>query len=636
MASSGFPVELPTPAYFQRQVACREACPVHTDSGGYVRAIAEGRYEDAYIIARTPNPFASVCGRVCNAPCEMRCRRGAIDAPVAIRALKRFVTERFGVESARFDLSRVYPERVAATGATRKRVAVIGAGPAGLACAHDLALGGFSVTVFEAQNVAGGMLVLGVPAYRLPREIIQAEIDAILGLGVEIRFRQRLGRDFTLDDLRRQGFEAVFVGIGAHRSRELSIEGTDLDGVFRAIDFLLNVNLGYRVELGEKVVVIGGGNVAFDAARSVIRQTDRLEALSVEEMRSALRAARDVLRQITEQEVEVPEDLHVALDAARQALRGGAPEVHVYCLEDLSEIPAAREEIEEALSEGIRLHTRWGPRRMLGKNGAVTGIELVRVSRVFDENRRFNPTFVEGSEEIVQADTVILAIGQAPDLSWVRPEDNLRLTPRGTIDTDRETLATSRPDVFAGGDVAFGPRIIIDAVAEGRRAARSIAAYLTGQRLEPMERVKLTRFEPYRPLAGYERLRRELPPMLPVSRRIGVAEVETVYAETAALTQAARCLQCHVAPVFDGDACILCGGCVDVCPESCLRIVDVVDLRGDDMLRAALRARYGQTPVRGVGAAIIKDETRCIRCGLCALRCPTGAIAMERVEILAA
>ncbi|MBI4519062.1 MAG: FAD-dependent oxidoreductase [Deltaproteobacteria bacterium] len=635
MSGPALSVEVPAPSYFQRQVSCREACPVHTDSGGYVRAIAEGRYEDAYIIARTPNPFASVCGRVCNAPCEMHCRRGAIDSPVAIRALKRFVSERFGVESGRFDLDRIFGGR-SAIAANASRVAVIGAGPAGMACAHDLALAGISVTVFEAQPIAGGMLVLGVPAYRLPREVIQAEIQAVLDLGVELRLGQRLGHDFALADLRQQGYQAVFIGIGAHRSRELNIEGVELDGVFRAIDFLLNVNLGYRVELGKKVVVIGGGNVAFDAARSVIRQIDRAEALSPEELRAALQSAREALRQLTEREPEVPEDLHIALDAARQALRKGAPEVHVYCLEDLSEIPAAREEIDEALGEGIKLHPRWGPRRVVGRNGSVTGIELIRVSRVFDENRRFNPTFVEGSEEVIEADTVILAIGQAADLSWIRPEDNLRVTPRGAIETDRETLATSRPDVFAGGDVAFGPRIIIDAVAEGRRAARSIAAYLGVQPAAPSQTVRVTRFLPYRPPAGYERLRRELPPMLPISRRVGVSEVETIYPEAAARPQAVRCLHCHVAPVFDGDTCILCGGCVDICPEYCLRIVDSADLRGDAALAAALRARYGGVPVRGAGAAIIKDETRCIRCGLCAVRCPTGAITMERVEVLAA
>src|SRR6516225_815858 len=215
-----FPIELPDVSYFARQVLCREGCPVRTDSGGYVQAIAEGRYEDAYIIARTPNPFASICGRVCAAPCEARCRRGALDSAISIRALKRFVCERFGVESDNFDLGRVYPQGRQDLGAGCK-VAVVGAGPAGLSCAHELALLGFSATVFEAHNVAGGMLVLGVPEYRLPREIIRAEIQAIQSLGVEVRTNQRLGHDFTLSDLKRQGYEAVFLGIGAHKSREL-------------------------------------------------------------------------------------------------------------------------------------------------------------------------------------------------------------------------------------------------------------------------------------------------------------------------------------------------------------------------------------------------------------------------------
>src|SRR5579862_970855 len=258
-------VEVPDVNYFSRQVLCREGCPVRTDSGAYVQAIAEGKYEEAYIIARTPNPFASICGRVCAAPCEAKCRRGALDAAVSIRALKRFVCEKFGVESDQFDLGRVYPELRDAhrerIGGGRK-VAVVGGGPAGLSCAHELALWGFSPTVFEACNLAGGMLVLGVPEYRLPREIIRAEIEAIESLGVEIRLNSRLGRDFTLSSLKQQGYEAVFLGIGAHKSRELAIEGVQFDGVLRAIEFLLNVNLGYRVTLGRKVVVIGGGNVA--------------------------------------------------------------------------------------------------------------------------------------------------------------------------------------------------------------------------------------------------------------------------------------------------------------------------------------------------------------------------------------
>ena len=630
-------VEIPDLGYFERQVSCRVGCPVHTDSGGYVQAIAQGRYEDAYIIARQPNPFASICGRVCAAPCEAKCRRGAIDAAISIRALKRFVCERFGVESEDFDLGRVYPglrKKGRESFGGGRKVAIVGAGPAGLSCAHELALMGFSPTVFEAQNLGGGMLVLGVPEYRLPREIIQAEVKAIESLGVEILYNRRLGRDFSLPDLKGQGYEAVFLGIGAHKSRELAIEGVQLDGVLRAIDFLLNVNLGYRVTLGRKVVVIGGGNVAFDAARSVVRQAEKSAGMNEAELRVALHQAAATLEALTAREPEAPDEVRLALDVAREAIRKGVPEVHMYCLENLNEIPAAREEIEEAEKEGIRLHTRFGPKRIVGKDGKVTGIQLIRCSRVFDENRRFNPQFIEGSEETVDCDTVVLAIGQAADLSWIGPEDNLKVTPRGTLQTDPETLATSRPDVFAGGDLAFGPRIIITAVAEGQRAGRSIAKYLTGRLPEARHKARVTVYptENYRMPPDYEKLPRLLPPTLSLDRRIGIAEVEQVYPEPAALVQGLRCLKCHVSPIFDGDKCILCGGCADVCPENCLRLVDVLALRGDQKLLAALMARYGRLPSAGEQAGIIKDETRCIRCGLCAVRCPTGAITMEKAE----
>ncbi len=636
-----YPVELPDVNYFSRQVLCREGCPVRTDSGGYVQAIAEGRYEDAYVIARTPNPFASICGRVCAAPCEAKCRRGALDASVSIRALKRFVCEKFGVESESFDLGRVYPQlrdpRRERIGGGRK-VAIIGAGPAGLSCAHELALMGFAPTVFEAHNIAGGMLVLGVPEYRLPRDIIRAEIEAIESLGVEIRLNTRLGKDFAFADLKQQGFEAVFLGIGAHKSRELSIEGVQNDGVLRAIEFLLNVNLGFRVSLGRKVVVIGGGNVAFDVARSVVRQAEKFAGMSEAELRAALHQAASVLEELTAKDNEPPDDVRLALDVAREAIRKGVPEVHMYCLENLDEIPAAREEIEEAEREGIRLHTRLGPKRILGTDGKVVGIELIRASRVFDENRRFNPQFIEGSEERVECDTVVLAIGQSADLAWIKPEDNLKLTARGTLQTDPITMATSRPDVFAGGDVAFGPRIIITAVAEGKAAAKSIAKYLTGRVPAEPRQARVTIYDTlrYRMKPDYEKLERISPPTLPIDRRIGIAEVEKVFPESAALIQADRCLKCHVGPVFNGDECILCGGCADVCPEYCLRLVDVAQLRGNENLQSAFLARYGRVPQPGEHGAIIKDETRCIRCGLCAVRCPTGAITMERVELIPA
>jgi NADPH-dependent glutamate synthase beta subunit-like oxidoreductase len=305
-------VKFVNPDWLLQNFPCREACPVHTEAGRYVNLIAQGRYKEAYRIARQPNPFASICGRICAAPCEDVCRRGKIDAPIAIRALKRFVCERYGVESL-LDWERLREVLSPAIPRRPERVAIIGAGPAGLSCAHDLALLGYQVTVFEAQPVAGGMLRLGIPEYRLPRELLRLEVNAILSLGVDLKLNMKLGRDFSLRGLREQGFDAIFLGLGAHKSRDLRIEGVELDGVLRAIDFLLNINLGYRVEVGNRVIVIGGGNVAVDVARAVVRQ-ERPEG-----------AARD----LTE-----------ALDAARSAIRFGAKEVHMVCLESREE-PAA-------------------------------------------------------------------------------------------------------------------------------------------------------------------------------------------------------------------------------------------------------------------------------------------------------
>ena len=263
--------------WLERNFPCKWACPVHTEAGKYVALIAQGRYREAYAVARRPNPLASICGRICAAPCESVCRRGELDAPIAIRALKRFVTEKFGVESMMdFSvLTEVYGER---RGRYTEKVAVIGSGPAGLACAHDLALMGYPVTIFEATSVAGGMLRLGVPEYRLPRALIQLEVNAILSMGVELKTNARLGRDFTLADLKKEGFGAFFLGVGAMKSRDLTVPGVELDGVLRGIDYLLNINLGYKVEMGHRIVIIGGGNVALDVARTAARggeQTDR-------------------------------------------------------------------------------------------------------------------------------------------------------------------------------------------------------------------------------------------------------------------------------------------------------------------------------------------------------------------------
>ena len=634
----GIRTSLPDLAHWKAQVKCQAGCPVATDAGRYVQLIADGRLEEAFLVARAPNPLASVCGRVCAAPCEDACRRGAIDAPISIRALKRYVTEQYGVESMRPDTQ----DRLRDTGidegnryaghlplpfhrssppalnGPKRRVAVIGAGPAGLAAAHDLALLNYSVTIFEAAAEPGGMMRFGIPEYRLPRTLLRAEIDRIVSLGVELRLNSPLSPAFGLAALRQSGFDAVFLSVGVSRGRDLQIPGVELDGVVKAVDYLLNINRGFRMDLGRRVVVIGGGFVAFDAART------------------ALRAGRDEslpMADAAETDARVKE----ALDSARAALRGGATDVTVVSLEDFSEMPVLRtmqghEEFEEAKREGVRFITRRGPRQFLGTSRLET-VELRGVTSVFDATGRFAPVYNDSIVDAIAADACILAIGQTADLSFLKPEDGIALTPGGTIRIDPATLATSAAGVYAGGDVAFGPRNLIDAVANGKRAARSIHEYLgrSSARLETHLEIETLMTSRYRMIAGFEVADREAPPTLDLGRRTGITEVETGYDEAAAKRQAARCLVCHVQTIYDPEKCVLCNRCVDVCPEHCLAIVPFDAIELDPAERAAIeeRAEGNGFPL----AAMIKDDDRCIRCGLCAIRCPTEAMTMERFTI---
>ena len=382
--------------WFRKNVPCLDACPVKTDAGRYVQLIAEGRLTEAYRVARSPNPIASVCGHACGAPCEDACRRGKIDAPVAIRALKRFVTEQFGPESmANIDLGAVLAGDMGGGSTTpghgeylRRRppcdqaVAVVGAGPAGLACAHDLALMGYRVTVFEALPRPGGMLRYGIPAYRLPREVIDKQAGEIEALGVQFRYETPLKPRFGISEIMSQGYRAVFVAVGASRGRQLQLEGGDADGVINAIDYLFNINRGYRLGVGRKVVVVGGGLVAIDAARTAVRAMVPGLAIAPEE-EAALEAGT----------------MRVALDAAREAARRGALDVTVVSLESEAEMPAmrssqGREELEAAREEGVNFISGWGPRRIAAAGGRVTGVELMRCLRTYDDAGRF-PSSIE-------------------------------------------------------------------------------------------------------------------------------------------------------------------------------------------------------------------------------------------------
>ncbi|HKR28602.1 MAG TPA: FAD-dependent oxidoreductase, partial [Acidobacteriaceae bacterium] len=417
-----------------------------------------------------------------------------------------------------------------------------------------------------------------------------------------------------------------------------AIPGVDLDGVHKGIDFLLNVNLGYQFTIGKKVIVIGGGNVAMDVARSAAREVVRQHAPGVEHQEPT----RENVEAVAAREM---------VDVSLSALRLGAREVHLVCLESRKEMPAALEEIVEAEEEGIILHPGFGPKRFIGQGGRVTGLEALKTKRVFDETGRFNPAFHEGSETIFDCDTVIMAIGQAPRLDFLAPGDGVEISRRGLIAVNPKNLMTSAEGIFAGGDCVFGPRLIIDSVADGKRAAVGIDEYLRG-RIHPDPTVTVEVATRHSMPSYLLDLIRQPIPTVPLDRRTGTTEVELVLDEESAQIEAQRCLHCWVNTVFegnleDGSLCILCGGCVDVCPENCLELVSLDRFQFEPEVVDQLVAQEALLNVElddvkaeelGVvsGSVMLKDETRCIRCGLCAARCPVGMITMESYNLTSA
>jgi NADPH-dependent glutamate synthase beta subunit-like oxidoreductase len=651
-------VEVPGEGYHRRLISCQVACPVHTDARGYVRAIAAGRFEEAYLVARGPNPLASICGRVCGAPCEVACRRGKVprvdddgnfvaqDRPIAIRALKRFVCDQFGPEARPADdvlrdMRHYVPgasadaEEMAAllrasvaravVPADGQAVAIIGSGPAGLSAAHDLALLGLKPVVFESEPVPAGMLALGVPAYRLPRELIAREVATIEALGVEIRTGVTVGKDISFAQLRKE-YAAVIIAVGAKASRKLGLPGENGPRVYGGVDLLRAVALNEPLGVGREVVVIGGGNVAYDVARSVLRQ--------------------------------------IAYDTARTAARlPGMGRVWLVSLETLEEMPADTLEILEGDEEGIVRRNGWGPVSIdRDSEGKVAAVVFRRCARVYDENKRFAPVFDDAERLTIPCDTVLLSVGQATDLEFLKDggQDIEQFRP-GWPKVDPQTLATTAPGVFVAGDLAHGTRLLIDAVASGKAAARSVYCRITGRAIAMEATTAHLVLDRYERELGYESIRRVAVPVVEAAERLHGPDVivETGYNEPQALREASRCLDCGVTPVFDGTRCVLCGGCVDVCPTQCLKLVGLEDIEPSPDLEAAIAGAFGAyeetgtgtvpsseraretspgtepVPVfsRGENSAILKDEDRCIRCALCAMRCPTDAITMERVTV---
>ena len=476
---------------------CEHECPIHMDAVGYVALTAQGRFEEALSLVRRRTPLPSVLGRVCHHPCENVCKREEHDEKIAIFAVKRFLTD-YGIKNR-------IPVEILTEEPKQEKVAIVGSGPAGLTAAFYLAKKGYKVTIFEALPVIGGMLAVGIPDYRLPKDVLDFDLAFINKLGIETKTSTMAGKDMSINDLFNQGFKAIFLAVGAHKGKELGIPGEDLEGVIDGVEFLRKIKLGENIAFGEKIIVVGGGNVAIDVARSLIR-------LGIKENKKV--------------------------------------DVTLVCLESRPEMPGFEEEIEGALIEGVKIDTRWGPKSILGKDGKVVGLEVMAVKSVFDKNGMFNPAFDTYCEKVYAADTVILAIGQMPDLSFFSEENWLSLTKQKNIIVDPVTLSTNKKGVFAGGEAVTGLGRVVDAIGDGERAALFIDKYIQGKPMAeevryPEQREEITRSEEIP-----KGTKREVLPKLPVGKRLEkrniFKEVDLCFSEGSALKEAKRCVRCDL------------------------------------------------------------------------------------------
>jgi NADPH-dependent glutamate synthase beta subunit-like oxidoreductase/ferredoxin len=606
--------------WLQCNIECQEGCPVNTNCRGYLMLAAEGRFEEGYILARDPNPVAAICGYVCSAPCEKACRRADIDKPLAIRAMKRFLVD--------WHYGNNMPDTISVGPATGKSVAVIGAGPAGLAAAKDLATDGHEVHVYEALPSGGGTTLIGVPAFRLPRDVIELDVTYVARHGVEFHYNVEIGRDITIDQLRER-HDAVVVATGCMFPVAMNVPGEETDGVIYGVDFLKRANLGQEQWVGEHVVVIGGG--------------------------------------------------YTAMDSSRTALRLGAKTSTIAYRRGPEEMVVDEEEQHETRFEGVRFEFFASPVEVQADaNGKVTGMVFER-SRLGppDATGRRSSEPIPGSAFVIPCDMVIPCTSQAADnnvlgnfgaklnrhlgvtdsravveggstSSW-RTQPLNGTTPKradgtpynsvdfsfekGKITINADTFATSADGIFAVGDFVTGPATIIEAAGLGRRCARAVDRWLAGVRGEDLEelpvinRATITQALEHDMPWGYEAIHRQEIPMAPPElRRDFTSLVEVGFDTRSAVAEGSRCLQCNHNINIDGPRCILCGLCADVCPEGVIYMVDKAQVGGDDP-----EVELFQSWPRGI--AMIIDEERCIRCNLCVERCPTNCITMDRLEL---
>lgn len=486
--------------------ACKVACPAGVDVKAYIGLIIAGKFDEALEVVKKDNPLPGICGRVCTHPCESECNRRKVDESVAICALKRFLADwelKKGVKKSQ-KVKRTKPEKVA----------IIGSGPAGLTCANDLIRKGYGVTIFEALPVPGGMLTVGIPSFRLPRDIIQKEIESITDLGVELVTNTKVGEDISFDDFLKKGYKAVFIAIGAHKGLKLKVPGEDeFEGVLDCIDFLRKVNSGERTKPGRRVIIIGGGNSAIDTSRT--------------------------------------------------ALRLGSEEVFIVYRRSKREMPANASEIEEAEKEGMKLRYLAAPERIIGKNGKVVGMECIKMRLGEpDESGRRRPLPLEGSEFVIDADAIIPAISQKPDISFLPRNFGFKISKWDTFEVDPVTFATNIPGFFAGGDAVTGPGTVIDAIAHGHFAARSIDRYLSHKDLKKGlgESPKISEWGFKLEIEDEKPIERTPIPKLSLEKRLhSFDEVDLCFTEKMAMAEANRCLRCG--------PCIECRECVPGCSK---------------------------------------------------------------------
>jgi len=507
---------------------CITNCPAHIPVQGYIKLASQGKYTEALELIKKHNPLPAVCGRICPRLCEEDCTRGDIDEAVAVDDIKKFIAEKDLEQASRFIPAKRHDY-------SDKKIAIIGSGPSGLTCAYDLALDGYDITVFEKEQKLGGMLTLGIPSYRLEKDVLNAEIEVIKEMGVKFITGVEIGKDLSLEDLRKQGFNAFYVAIGAQAGRKLGIEGENTPEVLSGVDFLRDLNLGKQSAVGGRVVVIGGGNVAIDVARSAARLS-------------------------------------------------GVIQTELYCLESREGMPAHKEEVHEALEEEIGIENGWGPTRIITENGRVTGVEFTKCVSTVDANGRFSPQFDHANRTVVLCDYVILSVGQTYDYGALLAGEGVNLTPRNTIEVNPITLQSSKADIFAGGDVASGPRLAIDAIAAGKEAAVSIHRFVQkGQSLlfgRDMHAYKMLSKENLAEAIDYDGTERQR--LNPIDGKLSKStfkDLRGILTEEQIAKETSRCLGCGATKV-DSYLCVGCGACTLRCKFDAIKLERVYDVKG--------------------------------------------------------